>query len=1023
MTRTLCPLILAVLGLPMGAQSYRLNEPFVLNQYGSIFSYAPEPSGDRVFFPAAREYYSVRQLYSVPTDGRSPAVRWFLPGEVSGSVQRVTPCPGETDVVFQTGTGNSETLYSLALTEGARPVPLTPVGAGAPPRFDDRVLVTEHTRLVVYAPRTLENTFNLESVPLDGGAAPISLNDEPLSSFDNRPLFELSGCGDHVVYLGRKEGTAGPILCVPTDGSSPIREVNPGLRALWLTPFDETNGFLFTAFRSGEGTDLYSFRAGVDAPPVRLSRSSPSGYMGQVTVHPDGIHVLYVANHESNLTAEVYMVPLDGSSPPRKVSGDHPDMVAMDFVLTPDGERVVYRLRPRLSSSQTNKRLFSAPTDGSSEPLQLTDPFRTWNTRFAFEMSPDGRRVVFETLDPLSPPRYSTLHSVPVDGTGEPVALTGAVSTGFVEETLHFSPDGAFCIYRADHGSEDQFELLRTPVDGSGPPQRLNLAGHGGVSVEPEVSLTADRILYLADAIRDESVELLSVSFDGTDHARLSPEPPRRPHGDVREYRLAPRGKRVVYRANARRREVDELYSVRTDGRGAVLRVSSPRQPGDGVDSSLDSRRAFEISRAGDRVAYMGTEEGRYGLYSAPLDRPNSSLLLAPRPFQQPVFGLDLVAGHAFYSARLPSDPGVFDRYGLFEVPLLGGRASRLLTSTITEDGGVVSRDFLVHPEGDRVFFQARVPAGGPSDLFSVTTTEPPVVSKLSVPFGGIVRDNLLLTPSGRTVVYLNGRHLYAVPSDGSGEARRLTPETSFEGAMDFVLSSDGQLVLFRGEFRSSSGVELFAVPIGGSQPAFQLGGSPLPSARVDEFEADPTGSYAVFRGKLDGLGTAVYSAKLHEAAQQTKLSDPRAGWVRDFEVSPDGQRVAYRAGETFGPGHIELFIVDISGLTDPVRLNGDLLSGDVYDFAFTADGRSVLYVAAQRNRLEQELYIVPVDGSAEPRALNENPPLINGLTVASFALDPFAKRVLYVGNQREHGVLELFATPLFPPKQAFKPW
>ncbi|MSR62066.1 MAG: hypothetical protein EXS08_06445 [Planctomycetes bacterium] len=76
-----------------------------------------------------------------------------------------------------------------------------------------------------------------------------------------------------------------------------------------------------------------------------------------------------------------------------------------------------------------------------------------------------------------------------------------------------------------------------------------------------------------------------------------------------------------------------------------------------------------------------------------------------------------------------------------------------------------------------------------------------------------------------------------------------------------------------------------------------------------------------------------------------------------------------------------------------------------------TPDGASVLYLAEQAVDGRFELWLVPLDGSAASRRLNE--PLIPLGDVSEYALDPTDTWALYLADQDHDEERGLYAVPL----------
>jgi Tol biopolymer transport system component len=144
------------------------------------------------------------------------------------------------------------------------------------------------------------------------------------------------------------------------------------------------------------------------------------------------------------------------------------------------------------------------------------------------------------------------------------------------------------------------------------------------------------------------------------------------------------------------------------------------------------------------------------------------------------------------------------------------------------------------------------------------------------------------------------------------------------------------------------------------------------------------------------------------------------------FAISADGSRVVYLADQEVDD-QFQLFGAPIDGSAAPVKLSGTIAgNADVRSFQLDPTGTRAVYVADALTNTMFELFIVPVDGSAAPLRLNS--PFADGGDVAnpyngqwSFQITPDGSAVLYVADQREDGVFELFGAPLDGRSSAYR--
>ena len=227
---------------------------------------------------------------------------------------------------------------------------------------------------------------------------------------------------------------------------------------------------------------------------------------------PDGTRVVFVADRDVAGREELYVVPLDGSSAPMKLSGStlaDGDVVG-PLVLTPDGSRALYRAD--LLQDEVFE-LFTVPVDGSGTTVRVSAAMVA----------------------------------------GGDVALTNAGDPPFT-----VTPDGQTVLYRADQENDFFFGLYAAPVDGSSPPVRVHppLASAFGVESGHFVLEDSSAVLYRANFIVGQT-DLWISSLDGTRTRRLS-------YLDTANSDVEPDfqvvGEHVYYRANQRVQVQNELF-------------------------------------------------------------------------------------------------------------------------------------------------------------------------------------------------------------------------------------------------------------------------------------------------------------------------------------------------------------------------------------------------------------------------------------------------------------------------------
>lgn len=149
-------------------------------------------------------------------------------------------------------------------------------------------------------------------------------------------------------------------------------------------------------------------------------------------------------------------------------------------------------------------------------------------------------------------------------------------------------------------------------------------------------------------------------------------------------------------------------------------------------------------------------------------------------------------------------------------------------------------------------------------------------------------------------------------------------------------------------------------------------------------------------------------------AAGPVRLNDPlpAGGEIRDYWISPGGDRVIYLADQTTNDVW-ELYSVPAAGGA-PQKLNGNLGAGrDVYfhNIKISPDGSRVVYFTDQTTDGVFEAYSVPVAGG--------NAVKIEGLSASSYyEISPDSSRVVFFGpvifpDELADGVVELYSAPI----------
>ncbi len=858
--------------------------------------------------------------------------------------------------------------------------------------------------------------------------------------------FAISPDASRVVYTVRVPigGVDDELWSVPLDGSAvPVQLNEPGSRILdelqigyRISP-DSTR----VVFASDPDVqyELELFSAPIDgsAGPVQISgQMVANGDVGDsFQLTPDSTRVVYEADQDTDGLIELYSAPIDGRSAPVKLNGPLPvNHFVRQFEISPDSSRVVYSLA-EISTHETDQ-LFSVPLDGSASPVQLNPSGRvrsTYGGSKPFVICPDSSRVVY-TADQDTTDVFE-LYSAPIAG-GSTVRLNDPLASGFVYLD-RISPDGPRAVYLVDYPYSSS-ALLSVAADGSASPVKLS----GTLEAAPLVELSPDgsQVVFRAYDGSDE-IELFAAPIDGS-AGPLQLNGPLVAGAEVGLFRVSPDGARVVYLA-------DDLHSVPIDASATLVTLNDASVPNEGIPD-------FEISADSSRVMFraglfFSSFPFPYDFYSVPIDGSSSpSKLNDSLPCGGSVYSFQLgpVGSRAVYLA----DQELEDVVELFSVPVDGASNPTKLNSLLgplATDGDV--QDFDTSPDGRRVVYRADHDRADLIELFSV---RPDGSSRVNLTAGmlnacGDVL-SLAISPDSTQVVYLADQHdqgfgqveIFSVPIDGSANPVQLNGLLPYlgnvwysGGGTGYRISPDGNWVVFSASPFEYDRWELLSAPIDGSAPPVLLN-PPLSGARdiLDvtghpDFAISPDSSRVVYVGAQDADGVfELYSVPIDGSSMPVKLNGAlvaggdvqgvaaRIGGVLTpvgfaFRISPDGTRVVYRADQT-ADEIFQLFSVPIDAGASPTAISGPLVDfSDVLTFDVDPQGTHVLYRADQDTNSRVELYSTPIDGSSSPVKLN--PALVSGGNVLEFQIAPDGNRAAYRADQDVDNVPELYGVPL----------
>jgi Tol biopolymer transport system component len=597
------------------APSRRISGPMVAG--GDAYFPAFSHDSSRVVYAADQDANDVFELYSAPIDGSAPPVKLNAPlppgGDVAVSPFNLLPgfyvmAAGVMYEADQEVDGLGEVYFAPLAGGGAPRKLVSGPSQGAYPAYANRADGSPDS-----PPRDFGRVYfwrerALFSVGVEPGAEAL-LIDEARSSrtVGSVRRFLLSPSGERAVYHAREDGDGdvGELYSIPTEKPSERVQLRSGLApgrfpsVQLFTPDEERVVYLsLSLLPSGGSTGLYSepvygsaAPVQLDIPPARGVRSAGSEDFDTLVLLPDGRQLVFLAGLDSApASTGLFLVPVDGSSPPRLLSGDEDVLLGVEC--SADGSRIAFR-----SIVGTTVGLFVVPSDASA-PARRVDAGGPRVPEFDYRLSPDGERVFYRTLEE---PGKGELFVASSDASVAPLRLNGPLQSQGDVTAFALDPLGLRVVYLADAAIDEVFELYTVLADGSAAPERLHAPLSGALDVTDfQVSADGRRVAFRGDLRTDDVLELFSAPLDAR-------RPPVRlsanlgSDGDVLDYRLGPDGKVVVYRADPTADGLVELFSTPIEGSRGQARLSRPLIPGGSVASfqiSADSRSvAFTAER------------------------------------------------------------------------------------------------------------------------------------------------------------------------------------------------------------------------------------------------------------------------------------------------------------------------------------------------------------------------------------------------------------------------------------------
>jgi Tol biopolymer transport system component len=963
------------------------------------------------------------ELFAGPADLSSSPIRLNADLGPDQRVRRARFTPDSALVVYQVsdtiGTFSPE-LYSVPPDASQPPVLISPAGITSVSAWE----VAPDSSCVVL------DTYGtggaaIYSADVHGTGMPIVLTGTPSLNISwGSQRFEISPDSSFVVFEDAEQSDTIELYRVPINGGARTRLghalASPfGVHSFQLSP-DATRvvyrGFVLTVGI----TDLFSAPADGSGSPTRLNQSFPLfETVFDFEIDPTSSHVLYSSDNFSHRT-DLYTVPIAGGTPVQ-LTQHGPGGDLLEFVIDPGGGRVVF-----VADMETNDReeLYSSLIDGSQPVVKLNGPVGTFGEVSPnIQIAPDSSWVAYR-MRADTPQLAWHLEVAPIDGALPPVVLdTGSIRP---QDGFEVLPDGSRIAFRGFNGvAPDDATMNTIRPDGSA---FLTLsspsAGVGGVE-EFVVLPDSSAVFYRSDQDADEVFDVYRAPVDASTTA-VRATGSLAIGGNVVNFRISPDGLWTVYQADQDADEVFELYTVPTDASSPPVKLNEELATGSGGVGS-----DFLPTGDSSRVVYR-EDRGGAGLselYSTSIDGSGVPLELnAPLATNGSVVGYSLAPDGNTVVYLAQNEPA---RNELYAVPSDGSSAAVLIYSPLSS-GGHVS-DFVFTPAGDEVVYRAAEDGAFDFGLYVAPLDGSDPGTRISGPLvtGGDVSSSYACSASGRTVFLADAdtdgmQEIYSVPTDGSRSPVKLNPSIpAIADIQDFAIADELGLVVYT---FTDGPVDLFSVPIDGSQPPLRLNGSTFPR-NVREFELTPDGELVVYRAVATlNNHFELFSVPTAGGAAPTRLNPPIGttqsvvgfGSGRPFAISSEGKWVVFR-GDLNVDEQFELFTAPADGSAPAARLSPEALGADrdVGDFMIGANNR-VLYTADLDSPGSMSLYKVGVRGLGETLRVNPAFPAFasirpNTFATPNFQFTPDGRQVHYIANPLQEGAFELFTTQFEP--------
>jgi hypothetical protein len=765
-----------------------------------------------------------------------------------------------------------------------------------------------------------------------------------------------------------------------------------------------TNGdIIFLAAQDTEGTlELYRAPAAGGAP-VKVSGTLVSGgdVLPGFVISDDESRVLYRADGDTDDVIELYVVNLASPGTATKVNGTlvAGGRVRERFVISADNSTVAY-IADETTLGDVDVYAVALASAGTSVRLNPDVTTRPVND---IDINADGTVVVYSAAE-LSTTRE--LFSVTVASPGTSTLLDSG-TTG----VSGFDLNGARVFYVANASTWGLFYVdLSTPDV----PQQLNAGPAFNITGEFTVSKDGSRVFYTGPAMFGGANHLLTVEVSNPMVAvDLSAAAGA---NSVAEFRVRADDAAVVYTTGSIGCVVANGCLTGANGFNDMyfVEVANPTSPTEITNPDSDIfMYEFSMNATGTRVAYRGSSEGFVRAYTVDVATNQHSEIKIDLVDTLRDASNQYAVNSAGTHLYVIGDWGEDNRNELFRFDLANPGTPTRVNGAFATFGKNVDR-FELSADGNTIVYMADQDTLDRPELYMVSAASPGTSTKISQMLSefGSIGGFAISTDSSRLfyTADLTGNgtfELYTVAFAAPTTHTKVNGTLVTSGSVSpvFTVSSDGSFVLYTAS-QDSEIPELYRVDLSDLGNSTRVSGGGAVNANSVALSHDD--AFVTYISDNNLLMVSLSTPGTTTTLNGTLVTNGAV--LERATISPDNTMVYYRADQEVD-GRVDLYQVPVANPGTSIRVNAPLLTSnnDVFDYQLSPDGTKLVYRADHTSGID-ELYLVDLSvplGTAtvlNTPINNTSRDVFNGYVVTNSS-------VIYRGDVLVSGIYDLFKT------------